>query len=187
MQKDNKIKIAVSSCLLGEAVRYDGTDKHIDYITGQLSKEYTLISLCPEMAIGMGVPRAPIHLVDNGKRIDAVGVEDSENNVTDALLQYGKSIQQSHPDICGYIFKKNSPSCGPAKVKVMVPETGIYEPRGQGVYVSAIRKYFPGLPVIDEEDLLDVRIMNEFINKVAKFSKLKNFVAWNYDYKNKNH
>lgn len=61
---NNKIKIAVSSCLLGEAVRYDGTDNHIEYITQQLAKEYTLISLCPEMAMGMGVPRPPIQLVD---------------------------------------------------------------------------------------------------------------------------
>ncbi|MDH5661345.1 MAG: DUF523 domain-containing protein, partial [Gammaproteobacteria bacterium] len=64
-----KSKIAVSSCLLGEAVRYDGTDKHVEYITQKLAHEYTLISLCPEMAVGMGVPRPPIHLVDDGDAI----------------------------------------------------------------------------------------------------------------------
>lgn len=170
MQDTSKIKIAVSSCLLGEAVRYDGTDKHIDYITQYLAKEYTLISLCPEMAIGMGVPRPPIHLVDNGKNINAVGIEDPENNVTDALSQYGKSIQQLHPDLCGYIFKKNSPSCGPDNVKVMNSETGEYESRGQGIYVSAIRKNFPALPVIDEEACFNKDQIQAFIENVTDFN-----------------
>jgi len=170
MQENNKIKIAVSSCLLGEAVRYDGTDKHIHYITEHLAKEYNLISICPEIAIGMGVPRPPIHLIDNGKSINAVGVENPETNVTDDLSGYGKTIQQLHPELCGYIFKKNSPSCGPANVKVMNPESGEYELRGQGIYVSAIRKYFSGLPIIDEEDLFDTRKRDEYLNRVDKYS-----------------
>ena len=172
MKENTKIKIAVSSCLLGEAVRYDGTDKRVDYITNYLAKEYTLISLCPEMAIGMGVPRPPIHLVDNGNSIEAVAVENPGNIVTDALSRYGKSIQELYPDICGYIFKKNSPSCGPENVKVMNSESGEYERRGQGIYVSAIKKYIPGLPIIDEEDLFDTRIRSEFLNKVAKYPRL---------------
>ena len=65
--QNNIIKIAVSSCLLGEAVRYDGTDKHIEYITQQLAIDYNLISICPEMAVGMGVPRPAIQLIDDGK------------------------------------------------------------------------------------------------------------------------
>jgi len=162
----------VSSCLLGEAVRYDGTDKHIDYITKYLAKEYTLISLCPEMAIGMGVPRPPIHLVDDGKSINAVGIENPENNVTDALSGYGKTIQQLHPDLCGYIFKKNSPSCGPANVKVMNPESGEYALRGQGIYVSSIRKSFPGLPIIDEEDCLDEKRRVQFLFNVKEYAKM---------------
>jgi len=79
---NKKIKIAVSSCLLGEAVRYDGTDKHIEYITQQLAKEYNLISLCPEMAVGMGVPRLPIHLLDDGYSVQACGIEHTENKQT---------------------------------------------------------------------------------------------------------
>lgn len=171
MQEDNKIKIAVSSCLLGEAVRYDGTDKKVNYITEHLAKEYTLLSLCPEMAIGMGVPRPPIHLVDVGRRIEAIGIEHPENNVTDALLQYGKNIQKLYPDICGYIFKKNSPNCGPAKVKVMNPDSGEYEHRGQGIYVSAIKKYFPALPIIDEEECLDEKKSEQFLFDVTKYYK----------------
>ena len=78
----NKIKISVSSCLLGEAVRYDGTDKHIKYITEQLALDYNLISLCPEMSVGMGVPRPPIHLLESKNNIQVVSIDNPENNMT---------------------------------------------------------------------------------------------------------
>lgn len=165
----NKIKIAVSSCLLGEAVRYDGTDNHIEYITQQLATEYNLISLCPEMAVGMGVPRASIHLVDCGDSIQVLGVDDPENNMTKALSEYGKEIVELHSDICGYIFKKNSPSCGTKNVKVLNSQ-GEYERRGQGIYASVIMKNLPMLPVIDEEDCLNKKAIDKFLYDVVMYS-----------------
>jgi len=116
---NNKIKIAVSSCLLGEAVRYDGTDNHIEYITEQLANEYNLISLCPEMAVGMGVPRPPIQLVDIGKSIQVLGVDNPDNNMTKLLSDYGIKVVNIYADICGYIFKKDSPSCVTKNLKVL--------------------------------------------------------------------
>ena len=161
----NKIKIAVSSCLLGEAVRYDGTDKHINYITEQLALNYNLISLCPEMALGMGVPRPPIHLLDKGNNIQVVGVSEPENNFTNALAEYGYLVVENHPTICGYIFKKHSPSCGTKNVKVMTAH-GEYERRGKGIYAAAIMTALPLLPVIDEEDFLDENLRAAFLRKV---------------------
>ena len=111
-----KIKIAVSSCLLGEAVRYDGTDKYIEKIT-ELAAEYTLVSLCPEMAVGMGVPRPPIHLVEVNNEIQVLAVDDSSKNMTKLLSEYGREVAVEYKDICGYIFKKNSPSCGTKNVR----------------------------------------------------------------------
>ena len=166
-----KSKIAVSSCLLGEAVRYDGTDKHVEYITQQIAHEYTLISLCPEMAVGMGVPRPPIHLVDDGDAIQVRGIDDPECNMTKPLAEYGARVFEMHPDICGYIFKKNSPSCGTKNVKVFNPENGQYEKRGQGIYATAIKTYFPSLPIIDEEDCLNEKLMAEFFSDVLEYSK----------------
>ena len=147
--QNNKIKIAVSSCLLGEAVRYDGTDKHIEYITQQLTLDYNLISLCPEMAVGMGVPRPPIHLIDTTKGVQAVGIENPEVNMTNALSAYGNSVIKTHSNICGYIFKKNSPSCGTKNVKVL-NVNGEYERKGQGVYVASILNIWPSLPIIED-------------------------------------
>ena len=168
MLKD-KIKIAVSSCLLGEAVRYDGTDKHIEYITQQLATKYKLISICPEMAVGMGVPRPPIHLVDNGEQIQVLGIDNPENNMTKPLLNLAKNILKQQPDICGYIFKKNSPSCGIKNVKVMMK--GKYERRGQGIYAGEIMRALPLLPVIDEEELSNHQLMKLFLQEVMTYSK----------------
>ena len=167
---NNKIKIAVSSCLLGEAVRYDGTAKHIEYITEQLAIEYNLISLCPEMAIGMGVPRLPIQLVDDGNNIQVLGVDNPENNMTKPLSEYGNKIVETYPDICGYIFKKNSPSCGIKDVKVLNAQ-GQYERKGQGVYAEAIMKALPLLPVINEDDCLNKKIMDIFLHDVTAYSE----------------
>ena len=166
----NKIKIAVSSCLLGEAVRYDGSDKHIQMITGQLANEYNLISLCPEMAVGMGVPRPPIHLVNVSNYIEVVGIDNPENNMTQPLFNYGLKVLDLHPDICGYIFKKNSPSCGTRNVKVM-QTNGEYKRYGQGIYAAAIMKSKPLLPVIDEEEFLDEKLRDEFINQMKEYYK----------------
>ena len=171
MMVNNKIKIAVSSCLLGEAVRYNGTDKHIEYITKQLTNEYTLISLCPEMAVGMGVPRLPIHLVDDGTTIQARGIEHPENNVTKLLVNYAENVIKKHTDICGYIFKKNSPSCGTKEVKVLNLH-GEYERKGQGIYAATIIKVLPLLPVIDEEDFLNKSMRVEFLSKVTKYAEI---------------
>ena len=165
-----KIKIAVSSCLLGEAVRYDGTDKHIKYITEQLALDYNLISLCPEMAVGMGVPRPPIHLLENKNNIQVVGIDNPENNMTIPLSDYGKKVVREYEDIGGYIFKKNSPSCGTKNVKVMTAH-GEYERRGQGIYAATIMTALPLLPVIDEEDFLDDELRNIFLLDVIEYSK----------------
>ena len=163
-----KIKIAVSSCLLGEAVRYDGTDKHIRYIAEQLAIEYTLISLCPEMAIGMGVPRPAIHLLEVDNGIQVVGIDNLNNNFTKPLSSYANEIIKAYPEICGYIFKKNSPSCGTKDVKVMNSK-GDYERRGRGIYAATIMLAFPLLPVIDEEDFLDKSLRADFLRKVEMY------------------
>ena len=165
-----KIKIAVSSCLLGEAVRYDGTDKRIGLIANQLANQYNLISLCPEIAIGMGVPRPPIHLVDDGVSIKVVGIDNQENDVTKLLTADGEKVVETYSDICGYIFKKNSPSCGTKDVKVMT-ENGEYERRGRGAYAATIMKALPLLPVIDEEDFLNKKLRDNFLLNVQMYSK----------------
>ena len=166
----NKIKIAVSSCLLGEPVRYDGTDKQIKLISDELANEYNLVSLCPEMAVGMGVPRPPIQLVDNGVDIEVLGVADPSVNMTQPLKKYANEVINNYMDICGYIFKKNSPSCGTKNVKVL-GLNGNYELKGQGIYAESIIQALPELPVIDEEDFLISANRMLFLSRVKLYYK----------------
>lgn len=168
-----KIKIAVSSCLLGEAVRYDGTDKKIQYITETLASDYNLVSLCPEMAIGMGVPRDPIHLVETNTGVQVLAINDVNKNMTAPLLFYADKVVSHYSDICGYIFKKNSPSCGTKNVKVLNSKNN-YELKGKGIYAEKIMQLLPMLPVIDEEDCLDNKARDKFLSDVSIYSINKN-------------
>lgn len=163
-----KINIAVSSCLLGEAVRYDGTDKRIELITDELANEYNLISICPEMAIGLGVPRPPIHLIDINNQIEVVRVDNPIYNFTEQLSAYGKKISELNPSFSGYIFKKNSPSCGTKNVKVFNLD-GDYEMRGKGIYADTIMQLLPNLPLIDEVSFLESKSREEFFLRVTEY------------------
>ena len=167
-----KINIAVSSCLLGEAVRYDGTDKRINLITDELAKEYNLIPLCPEMAIGLGVPRPPIHLIDINNQIEVVRVDNPIYNFTEQLSAYGKKVAELNPSFSGYIFKKNSPSCGTKNVKVFNLD-GDYEMCGKGIYADTIMQLLPDLPVIDESDFLEENLREEFLLRITEYFGMK--------------
>lgn len=113
----NKPKIAVSACLLGHRVRYDGREKKhsllVDIFLNQFSDKVELVPFCPEVAIGLSVPRPKIQLVrDNNEQIQVLGVENHRLNVTEPLTSYAEIFLQQYPDIKGFIVKSKSPSCG---------------------------------------------------------------------------
>lgn len=91
--------------------------------------------------------------------------------MTEPLSKYGQDIVKSHSDLCGYIFKKNSPSCGTKNVKVLSSH-GKYERRGQGIYAIEIMTALPSLPVIDEKDLQCEDLKNKFLEQVCKYAKI---------------
>src|SRR5262245_7283318 len=110
---DRQLRIGISMCLLGENVRYDGGHKREPFVTGVLSRFVEFVAVCPEMDVGLGVPREPIRLVDVGGRIHLRGVK-SETDHTAAMQRYSrrKVRELAQHDLCGYILKKDSPSCG---------------------------------------------------------------------------
>jgi uncharacterized protein YbbK (DUF523 family) len=112
------VSVAASSCLFGEEVRFDGGHKHNGYLTKALARHRKLIPFCPEVAIGLGVPRRPIRLVKKGEEVRVVGVDDSALDVTKDLAAYGHAVAVRLNDVSGYIFKRGSPSCGMERVKV---------------------------------------------------------------------
>src|SRR5262245_33816111 len=124
------LTVAVSDCLTGSEVRFDGNHKRSSLCHEQLAGLFTLRGICPEMAIGMGVPRDPIHLVGDVNAPRARGVNDPAIDVTDRLKNHAHDVLPFLDDVCGYIFMKNSPTCGLHRVKVHSTAGG--PPNGHG-------------------------------------------------------
>ena len=161
----HKILIGISSCLLGEEVRYDGGHKRNIYITGTLSEYFDFKPICPEMAIGLGVPRPTIRLVDKGTGIRVVGVKDESLDVTDKLQNFSENAIAKLPSISGYILKKDSPSCGMERVRVYNANE-MPEKRGRGIFADALINSMPNLPVEEEGRLMDPVLRENFLERV---------------------
>jgi uncharacterized protein YbgA (DUF1722 family)/uncharacterized protein YbbK (DUF523 family) len=175
MFMEHPIKIGISSCLLGENVRFDSGHKKNSYITGILSSFFDFIPFCPEVSIGLGIPREPIRLVSIENEIRCVGTKSSTLDVTEKLYAMAESQKAWHEDLCGYILKKNSPSCGMERVKVY--KEGIPFSKGAGLYAERLIANFPNLPVEEEGRLEDSRLRENFIQRVYIFSRWKTLVA----------
>ncbi len=157
--------IGVSSCLLGEIVRYDGGHKRDRYIVETLGRLFRLLPVCPEVGCGLPVPREAMRLegdpsaprlVTSGTRIDLTG----------RMLEYSsrKLDELAAGDLCGFIFKKNSPSCGLFEVEIF--ETAALAGSGRGLFAAAVVKRFPQLPVEEEGRLHDKDLRENFIRRV---------------------
>jgi len=171
MTRDTAIVIGISSCLLGEPVRYDGRHKHASWVTDRLSPYVTLVPFCPEVAIGLGVPRPPIELVDRGGDLRAVGVRDPRRDVTDALLAYGEQVAARQPLLSGFILKQGSPSCGVAGVRVRGGG------RGSGRFAHALGMACPLLPMVTEGPLEDRALSAHFIARVRVYHRWQALLA----------
>ena len=159
------IRIGVSSCLLGQEVRYDGGHKRNTYLTQALSPYFEFVTYCPEVAVGMGVPRAPIRLVEHTGGIHAVGISDAQLDMTAALQTYATQVAEQAGDLTGYIFKKDSPSCGMQRVKVF-DYNDVPQRRGRGIYADILMQKLPLLPCEEEGRLMDPRLRENFIERV---------------------
>ncbi len=167
-----EVMIGISSCLLGQHVRYDGGHKRDRFITGTLSQYFHYVPVCPEVAIGLDVPRDPIRLQRRGGTIRVVGVNDPEFDVTERLREFGNEMARSLTELSGYIFKSKSPSCGMERVKVY-PEkpTGAPGTQGVGQYADAFMQSRPLLPVEEEGRLSDPVLRENFIERVFTYRR----------------
>ncbi len=160
----NKIPVGISSCLLGEEVRYDGSHKHNSYIAGTLGQYFEFHPFCPEVAIGLGVPRPTLRLNRIDGEIRCTGVKQPPHDVTEALSSYADQLQARHVSLCGYILKKDSPSCGMERVKVYNGDMPKRE--GVGIYAEQMMRNNPLLPVEEEGRLGDSVLRENFIQRV---------------------
>lgn len=162
-------RLGTSACLLGEKVRFDANHKHDAYITGTLGRYFDFVSVCPEVAIGLGVPRPTIRLMGDPDHPRVVGVKARDLDVTDALEAFSQRQVRQLGDICGYILKSKSPSCGMERVKVYQEHGGTLA--GAGVYAHALTSAHPLLPVEEEGRLGDPDLRDNFLERVFAYRR----------------
>lgn len=169
-KESENINIGISSCLLGESVRFDGGHKYNKFICESLGHHFKYIPCCPELAIGLGKPRPPIRLVDNGKKIMATATKIPGSDYTEALFDLAKKKARDLHYISGYIFKKGSPSCGAFRVKLYNTD-GIPCGKTQGIFASRLMEALPLLPVEEEGRLNDPALRESFIERVYTYHR----------------
>jgi uncharacterized protein YbgA (DUF1722 family)/uncharacterized protein YbbK (DUF523 family) len=175
------IRIGISSCLLGETVRFDGGHKRDAFLTGTFAQFVEWVPVCPEVECGFGTPRESMRLVrvDNGMRLLTVrtGVD-----LTGRMEKYSqrKVEELASEDLCGYVLKKDSPSCGLERVKVYGAHN-VPAKSGRGLFAAALVERFPNLPVEEEGRLSDPRLRENFVERVFAYWSLRGFFGnrWN--------
>lgn len=166
----HKPKLGISACLMGDEVRFNGGHKESHLCTRELTEYFEFVTACPEVAIGMGIPREPIRLVGDPQNPQAIGTVNSELNVTQPLAEYGAQMAEELGDICGYIFMQKSPSCGLERVKVYRENGAPVDGGGRGIYAQAFCERHPNLPVEEDGRLNDAVLRENFITRVFAYA-----------------
>ncbi len=168
-----KIKVGISSCLLGNNVRYDGSNRLDTFLRDIVGEYIEWIPVCPEVEMSLGVPRESMHLVyrDNSKRLVTVktGIDHTER-----MLKYSqKKIRELNKlDLCGFVFKSRSPSSAFKDAK-LYSEDGILRGRSPGIFAELFMKANPIIPCEDEERLKRPEIRENFFERVFMMHRLR--------------
>ncbi|MBG8560550.1 DUF1722 domain-containing protein [Pseudomonas qingdaonensis] len=170
-------KIAISACLTGEEVRYNGGHKASRLCNEVLAEHFDFIGICPEVAIGLGTPRQAIRLTGDPANPRAVGSRDASLDVSQALDAYGAEMAGQLTDICGYIFMQKSPSCGLERVKVYQANGYPATEGGRGLYATRFCAQRPDLPVEEDGRLCDPVLRENFITRVYAYADWQQLLA----------
>ncbi|PAW11811.1 hypothetical protein B6K85_04975 [Vibrio sp. V1B] len=163
---ESSIKVGISSCVLGERVRFDSGHKISNFVTKELDEYFSFVPVCPEVGVGMSVPRPTIRLVSNEERIALVETKNPDNDHTDNMLTYSenKVNELQSEQLCGYIVCAKSPTCGMERVKVYSKNNAAKE--GIGLYTRTLMEKMPWLPVEEDGRLNDPVLKENFITRI---------------------
>ena len=181
-QGGNSVRIGISACLLGETVRFDGGHKRDAFLTDTFGRFVEWVPVCPEVEAGFGTPRESMRLVLDGDDTRLVTVR-SGRDVTApldrAVARRVRALAES--DLCGFVLKKDSPSCGLERVKVY-DRHGVGERSGRGRFAAALVARFPTLPIEEEGRLSDPKLRDNFVERVFAYRRLRDLFAprWTY-------
>ncbi len=177
MIKSSKPRIGISSCLLGEKVRYDGQHKRDAFLMETLGRFVEWVPVCPELEVGMGIPREPVRLVGNSNNPRLMG-EKSGKDWTDSLKEFStqRVKQLQAMNLSGYVLKKKSPSCGMERVKVY-GKKGIPFSNGRGIFATVLSSNWPLLPMEEEGRMNQPRLRENFIERVFAYERWHTLVS----------
>jgi uncharacterized protein YbgA (DUF1722 family)/uncharacterized protein YbbK (DUF523 family) len=170
------LHIGISACLVGEKVRFDASNKPSQFCINEFGQHVTYKSFCPEVAIGLPIPRPTIRQI---KKDDVITVSrpDGSGDVTDALKAYGKKVASLTKHLSGYVFCAKSPSCGMERVKVYSPEGNSLKSDGIGTFAREIMAANPLLPCEENGRLNDPLIRENFVARVYAYKHWQNVEA----------
>ncbi|MGY5452471.1 YbgA family protein [Agarivorans sp. MS3-6] len=168
----DNISVGISSCLLGEEVRYDGGHKQSRFCRIELAEYFDFEPTCPEMAIGMGTPRKTIRLVQN-EDIISIQASDGSFDVTEKMNNYADRRLPQLGHLSGYVVCAKSPSCGMERVSVYSPAKNNAEKSGVGVFTAKLMQAYPLLPIEEDGRLNDPVLRENFVNRVFAYHEWK--------------
>jgi uncharacterized protein YbgA (DUF1722 family)/uncharacterized protein YbbK (DUF523 family) len=161
-----KIRLGISECLLGRKVRYDGGHKWDRYITDTLGRYMEFVPVCPEVECGLDVPREAMRLVGDPAAPCLVTIRSGVDLTKRMRSWAAKRVKElDKEDLCGFIFKKGSPSSGMERIKVY-DEKGMPHKTGVGLFARAFMDRYPLIPVEDEGRLHDAKLRENFIESI---------------------
>lgn len=167
------IPVGISACLLGAPVRFDGGHKRFDFAVDQLAPYCHFQPVCPEMAVGLPVPRPALRLVNAGKQgIRLCAGNCSGIDITDEMLSFSEQKMASLSELCGFILCAKSPSCGMERVKVYDFQGKNARKSGEGLFAQALKRYMPWLPLEENGRLSDPVLRENFIARVYALHEL---------------
>ena len=176
---EDKIRLGISTCLLGENVRYDGGHKRDRFIIETLGQFVEFVPVCPEVECGLPVPRESMHLVGNPESPRLVTTRTRIDH-TERMVNWARKrvVELEGQNLCGFVFKSNSPSSGMERVRVY-NEKGVPQKTGVGMFARAFMDHFPLIPVEEDGRLHDIRLRENFIERIFALKRWRELLGRN--------
>jgi len=167
MTAARKPRLGISACLLGQKVRYDGRDKRDPFLVETLGALVEWVPVCPEVEMGMPVPREPIRLVGRPGEPRLVGEQSGTDHTMAMALYVARRVEElAALGLDGWVSKSGSPSCGLRAIPIWSPSGSVSDPDGVGLFVRGLKERLPVLPIEDEERLGDPALRERFLRRV---------------------
>jgi len=172
-----KIKLGISTCLLGENVRYDGGHKLDRFLTDTLGQYVEYVPVCPEVECGLPIPRESMHLEGNPESPRLI-TSRTKQDMTERMVSWAQKrvVKLEKEELCGFIFKSDSPSSGMERVRVY-NEKGMPVKKGVGMFAKIFMDHFPLLPVEDEGRLHDPNLRENFIERIFTLKRWREVLS----------